>query len=100
MTSYDLIAILPLIILTLWAVLLILVDLVLPKEQKWITPLLAALGLLVTMGFALAQIGREYVAFGGMAVVDGFAIFLYVLFLGSGLVAVALAYDYLQPISC
>ena len=46
MTSYDLIAILPLIILALWAVLLILVDLVLPKEQKWITPLLAALGLL------------------------------------------------------
>ena len=96
MTSYDLIAILPLIILVLWAVLLILVDLVLPKEQQWITPLLAALGLLVSMGFVLAQIGRQYVAFGGMVVVDGFALFLSVLFLGSGLVAVALAYDYLQ----
>ncbi len=98
MTSYDLIAILPLIILVLWVVLLILVDLVLPKEQQWITPLLAALGLLVSMGFALAQIGRQYVAFGGMVVVDGFAIFLSVLFLGSGLVAVALAYDYLQRV--
>ena len=77
MTSNDLIAILPLIILVGWVVLLILVDLVLPKEQSWITPLLAALGLLVSLGFALAQIGRQYVAFGGMVVVDGFAIFVW-----------------------
>jgi len=34
------------------------------------------------------------VAFGGMIVVDGFATYLNMLFLGSGLVGIALAYDY------
>jgi len=39
---------------------------------------------------------RQTVAFNGMIVYDGFAVFLTVLFLGSGLAAVALSYDYFQ----
>ncbi|HSO27386.1 MAG TPA: NADH-quinone oxidoreductase subunit N, partial [Anaerolineales bacterium] len=42
------------------------------------------------------QAGSQSVAFNGMAVVDGFTHFMNILLLGSGLVGVALAYDYLQ----
>ncbi|HSF81826.1 MAG TPA: NADH-quinone oxidoreductase subunit N [Anaerolineales bacterium] len=96
MTISDFQAILPLIILISWTTLLILVDLFLPQERKGITVLLAALGLLVTLGFSLARAGQPVVAFNGMVSVDGFSTFLSVIFLGSGLVAIGLAYDYLQ----
>jgi NADH-quinone oxidoreductase subunit N len=52
--------------------------------------------LLLCLGLTIAQIGGPAVAFNGMVVVDGFASFLSVLFLGSGLVAIALAHDYLR----
>jgi len=96
MSISDIQAILPLIILTSWATLLVLVDLFLPRERKGFTVLLAALGLLVTLGFSLAQAGRPMLAFNGMVSVDGFSTFLSVIFLGSGLVAIGLAYDYLR----
>lgn len=96
MTTLDVLAILPLIVLVAWTILLVLVDLFIPKERKWVTALLAAIGLAVTLGFSLAQVGQERVAFNGMVVADGFAVFLNVLFLASGLVGIALAYDYLK----
>jgi NADH-quinone oxidoreductase subunit N len=96
MPLYDILAILPLIVLVAWSVLLIVADLFIPKERKWLTALLAACGLLLCLGLTIAQIGGPAVAFNGMVVVDGFAIFLSVLFLGSGLVAIALAHDYLR----
>jgi NADH-quinone oxidoreductase subunit N len=99
MTLTDLVtnlaATMPLNVLVVWACALLVVDLFLPKERKGLTALLAALGMLVAMGFAIAQMGDQTVAFNGMVVVDGFANFLTILFLGSGLVGVALAYDYL-----
>jgi len=96
MTVTDFYALLPLIVLVSWASLLVLVDAFFSRGRQWLTALLAALGLLVALGFTLGQIGREYVAFNGMVVVDGFATFLNVLFLGSGLAGVALAHDYLK----
>jgi len=96
MPLYDILAILPLIALVTWTILLIVADLFIPKERKWLTALLAAVGLLVCMGLTIAQIGGPAVAFNGMVVVDGFSVFLSVLFLGSGLVAIALAHDYLK----
>ena len=92
----DILAILPLIALVAWTLLLILADLFIPKGRKWLTAALAALGLLLCMGLTIAQIGGPAVAFNGMVVFDGFAVFLSVLFLGSGLVAIALAHDYLK----
>ena len=92
----NLSAIMPINIVVAWACALLVVDLVIPKERKGLTALLAALGLVVAMGFAIAQTGSETVAFNGMVVVDGFAVFLTLLFLGSGLVGIALAYDYLK----
>lgn len=92
----DLLAILPTVVVTGWAVLLLLVDLWVPKKRKGITALLAATGLTVAMGLALAQNGHNITAFNEMISVDGFALFLEVLFLAAGLAAIALAYDYLK----
>jgi len=89
-------AILPLTILVLWASLLILVDLFIPDERKWLTALLAALGMVVSLILALTRTGAQQVAFDGMVVIDGFSIFLQALFLVSGLAAIALSHDYLK----
>ena len=96
MTENDFLAVLPLVVLIAWTTLLILADLFIPKERKVVTVLLAALGLIVTIGVTLSQVGHEIVAFNGMLVVDGFSTYLNLLFLGSGLVGIALAYDYIQ----
>lgn len=89
-------AILPLIVLSVWACALLLLDVFLLKERRGLTALLAALGLLVTLGFVIAGVGRPVSGFGGMVVVDDFANFLSVLLLVSGLAGVALAYDYMK----
>jgi NADH-quinone oxidoreductase subunit N len=96
MNPADFSTILPLTLLTVWACVLLLVDLFLPKERKGITALLAALGLALTLGFTLAQIGQENTAFSGMVVIDGFSIFVNSLLLVSGLLGVALAYGYVK----
>jgi NADH-quinone oxidoreductase subunit N len=94
MTAIDLYAILPLLILSFWATLLVLVDLFIPDSHKNLTALLAALGLALSMGFSISQFGQQFTAFNGMVTVDGFALFLSVIFQASGLFGIALAYDY------
>src|SRR5687768_17658816 len=94
--SFDFYSILPLTLLTIWACVLLLADLFIPKERKGITALLAALGLALTLGFTLAQIGDEGLGFNGMVVLDGFSIFVNALLLVSGLLGVALAYGYVK----
>src|SRR6185436_17347039 len=96
MTPIDFYTVLPLTLLTVWACLLLLADLFIPKERKGITALLAALGLALTLGFTLAQIGEEEMGFNGMLVLDGFSIFVNALLLVSGLLGVALAYGYVK----
>jgi NADH-quinone oxidoreductase subunit N len=96
MTRSDLYTILPTILLVAWACVLLLVDLFIPKGRKGWTALLAAVGLAGTLGVTLAQVGRELSAFGGMVMLDGFSSFLNVLFLASGIGAIAIAYGYLK----
>ncbi len=96
MTLDDLMTILPLVILVGWGLLLLMVDLWVPRQRKGITAALAAVGLALALAFSLVNRGQTQLAFNGMAVVDGFATFLDVIFLGSGLVGVALAYNYLK----
>ncbi len=89
-------AILPLVVLAGWATALLLVDLAIPKERKGLTALLAALGLLASLGLVILQSGNPPAgAFNGMVTLDGFSSFMNVLLLLSGLAGVALAYDYL-----
>lgn len=96
MTRSDLYAILPTLLLVVWACLLLLVDLFIPKGRKGWTALLAAVGLAGALGITLAQAGMDLSAFGGMVVLDGFSSFLSALFLASGLGANAIAYGYLK----
>jgi len=96
MTAQDLSATLPLLLLTGWACVLMLLDAFIPAERKDLTAGLAALGIVVALGALAPRFGQTTEAFGGMLVVDGFASFLDVVFLGSGLLGIALAYDYLK----
>ncbi|MCE9645582.1 MAG: NADH-quinone oxidoreductase subunit N [Chloroflexi bacterium] len=88
--------ILPLIILVIWACLLLLVDLFIPKDRKGITGFLAAMGLALTLGYSISQIGREGTGFNGMVVLDGFSTFINILILISGLLGISLAYGYVK----
>jgi NADH-quinone oxidoreductase subunit N len=96
MTQSDLRTILPTILLVAWACILLLVDLFIPKRRKGWTAFLASIGLAGALGVTLAQAGWERTAFGGMVVLDGFSSFLNVLFLASGMLAIAIAYGYLK----
>ncbi len=99
MTTFDpkdFYSILPLLIIIGWAALLLLIDLFIPKERKGWTALLASVGLAAGMGITIAQAGLERSAFSGMVTLDRFSTFLNVLFLASGLVAVAIAFGYLK----
>ncbi len=100
MTLYELwqniIIILPLAVLIAWSCVLLLVDLFIPKQRKGWTALLAALGLLVSLGLTIYQIGSTALGFSGMVINDGFSFYLNILFLGAGLAGIVLAYDYLK----
>lgn len=96
LTPQDYQVLTPYILLTVWACILLLLDLFIPKNRKGITALLSALGLAVTLGFTLSQIGVELTGFFGMVVLDGFSTFINALLLVSGLLGVALAYGYVR----
>jgi len=97
MTIYsldDLRSILPITFVVGWACVLLLVDVFF--KRKGLTFWLAILGLGGALYFAIRQSGTAVTAFNEMLSVDGFAVFLYVIVLASGLLAVFLAYDYLK----
>jgi NADH-quinone oxidoreductase subunit N len=100
MTLTDLLhnvsVILPMAVLVAWSCVLLLVDLFIPKGRKGWTALLAVLGLLLSLGLVISQSGRAMAGFNGMVILDGFSSFLNILFLSSGLAAIALAYDYIK----
>jgi NADH-quinone oxidoreductase subunit N len=101
MTLNDILSFLPMITLLTWAILLLVADLWIPPGRKGLAALLAAIGLAVSLGLALSQLGftqggGSLTAFHDMVVTDGFSIYLDIIFLGSGLAAVTLAYDYLK----
>jgi NADH-quinone oxidoreductase subunit N len=86
--------ILPLVLLSVWACALLLLDLFV--KNKGVTAFLTALGLALALGITLSQIGATQTSFNGMVVVDGFSTFTNALLLISGLFGVALAYDYIK----
>ncbi len=90
MKATDLLSILPILIVVIWASLLLLIDVFVKK--KALTPILAAVGFIVAFGFSI--IPGDNTGFNGMVVQDRFAAFLNVLFVVSGMAGIALAYDY------
>lgn len=96
MTQVDFYVLLPTIILIAWACVLLIADLFIPKKRKWLTAMLAAFGLALTLGFTLSQLGRENTGFNDMVVLDGFSVFVNALLLLTGLLGVSLAYGYVK----
>jgi len=96
MTNTDLISILPPLILSAYACLLMLVDLVIPVHRKYWTAWLGLLGLVAGGAGMLWWPSVGYLpGFGGMIIADGFALFLNLVFLISGALAILLALGYL-----
>ena len=97
MIQADLTPVFPLTFLVIWACVLLLVDLYIPKDRKSITALLSAVGLALTLSFTLIQIGQEEItSFNDMVVLDGFSIFVNALLLISGLLGIGLSFDYIK----
>jgi NADH-quinone oxidoreductase subunit N len=94
MTQLDFYTILPVITLVVWACVLLILDAFVFKDKPGMTPLLAALGLIVTLGLSISQFGREAAGFQQMVVLDGFSNFLNILFMLTGLFGIAVAYGY------
>lgn len=86
---------LPVIALTAWACVLLLLDVFL-IQRKGVTAVLAAFGLAVTLGLTISQIGRAGSGFNDMVALDGFSTFLNALQLVCGLLGIALAYGYVK----
>ncbi|MBA4421085.1 MAG: NADH-quinone oxidoreductase subunit N [Anaerolinea sp.] len=99
MTVKDFLSLLPHTVLLVWASLLLLVDLFIPKNKKAITAMLAGSGLLITFILVLRQWGGQSLAYHQMVVVDNFAVFLNGLFALTGIVSILIAYDYLNRMS-
>lgn len=96
MTYADFYTILPIAVVLGWALLLLIVDLWIPANRKGITALLAALGMAAAIGLSLSQNGVSAQGFKGMVMLDSFAIYLNVIYLFSGILAIGLGYDYLK----
>ena len=95
-TPNDFLVTLPVLVLLAWGLLVLLADLWIPESRKNLTALLTAAGLVVSLAVTVTQTGKTGSAFNGMIMLDGFSTTLSILFLISGLAAVALAVDYLK----
>ncbi len=96
MLMKDLLAILPLLVVIGSALVVILVDLVIPDQKKWLTALLAVLSLTAALVLTALRPAGVETAFYGMLRNDGFARFLNILFLVSGIAGIGLAHGYLK----
>lgn len=92
----DRLAILPVMIVAVWAILLTLLDLYIPDDRKGITAMLASLGLALGLVANWSGQSNPQTAFFGMVVADGFSSYLNTLFLLSGLFGIAVAYGYIH----
>ncbi|HWQ46482.1 MAG TPA: NADH-quinone oxidoreductase subunit N [Longilinea sp.] len=103
----DLNAVLPFTFLVVWAVVLLLVDLWIPKNYKGITAALSALGIVVAFGLLIWKTtefpeavrltgSASITGFNGTVVLGTFSAVMQALLLVAGLVGIAAAYDYLK----
>ncbi|MCZ6530564.1 MAG: NADH-quinone oxidoreductase subunit N [Chloroflexi bacterium] len=94
MSPSDLLPALPFIIVSVWAILLLLFDLFI--SNKGITAILAAAGVAAALVAVIARLGSYQVAFNGMIVADSFSDYLQIVILATALLGIAVAYDYLR----
>jgi NADH-quinone oxidoreductase subunit N len=94
MSAPDLLPALPFLIISAWAILLLMFDLFV--ERKGAIAILAAAGVAVALLAVIVRFGSEQVAFDGMIVADSFSDFLQIVILATALLGIAVAYDYLR----
>jgi NADH-quinone oxidoreductase subunit N len=92
----DLLAILPIVVVSLWACALLLIEAFLPERARPAVPWLAAAGMAVALALVVVVQPPVVSAYGGMVEVDGLGRFLQALFLVAGILAVPLALDYVR----
>ena len=99
--SLNLLAILPVLLLLLWACVLMVVDLFIPAGRKQWTAWLAVLGLVGAGVLTLSEL-TGYIttgaseAFGGMLTIDGFALFVQLTVLLAAIIGILIALNYLS----
>jgi NADH-quinone oxidoreductase subunit N len=98
--SVNLLAVLPVLVLTVWTCLQLLVDLFIPANRKYWTGWLSSIGLVgaaMTLGMQTSALGfgHPQSAFNGMLTVDGFALFLQAIILLTAFLGVLIALNYL-----
>jgi NADH-quinone oxidoreductase subunit N len=98
MTWTDLLTILPTVCLIIWAMLMLLAGLWMPKRAEGIHPFAAIFGLAGTGVVLSVLAGLDLQGFGGMVRLDAYAVFLDALFLVSGVLAVVLSPAYLKRV--
>jgi NADH-quinone oxidoreductase subunit N len=92
----DLLPLLPFLIVIGWACILVLLDLFIPKDRKWLTALLAAIGLIGALIPNSLNFSKSADTLSGMIIQDSFSSFLQLIFLLVGLMGIVLAYDYVK----
>ena len=92
----NLVATLPMLFLSAWACVLLLISLWLPKDRTHVSGWIACLGMIVTIVLVVFSPEGPQEAFGGMLAIDGFSNLLHLLFLGSGILSTLLSLNYLK----
>lgn len=98
--SLNLLAVLPVLVLSTWGCLVLVFDLFIPPSRKYWTAWLTVLGFVLTaivLGLQAAAFlpNHPQAAFNGMLVVDGYALFLQAIFLLAAILGVLMALNYL-----
>jgi len=99
--TLNLAAAAPALLLAGWTLISLMADLFIPQERKHWMAWVAMVGVLGTAALLIVQLGSGALrdgpqeAFGGMLTVDGFAIFLQLVFLFAAAIGILLALNYL-----
>ncbi|MBI3092494.1 MAG: NADH-quinone oxidoreductase subunit N [Candidatus Tectomicrobia bacterium] len=89
-------AIMPELVMTFWACLVLVVDVLISKERKTWVGYLALVGTLVTMAFTLPLLGTRTSTFSNMFLVDGVALFFKFIFLLATALVILVSLRYLD----
>ena len=94
--AIDYHAIAPELVLAATAFLVLLVDLFLPRERKWLSMPIAFAGAMGSLAATLTLIGSRRATFGGTFVVDNFAVLFKVFFIGVAMIVLLLSLRYFR----
>src|ERR671936_2401700 len=94
--NIDYHAIAPELVVTGTILLLVGVEPFLRRDRKWVAMPIAMAGVLAALGITLTLVGQHRVTFGGMYVVDDFAVLFKVFFLSAAAVVIGISLRYFQ----